>query len=69
MSEAPDAANETAAAGDQPHDAKDMMREALERKKNAAHAAADGAAGGSKISGSAHGKAPGKRQFRRKAGS
>lgn len=50
-----------------PVDPKEAMRRALEAKKNAQHAHADGA-GGSKSMGSTHAKAAGKRQFRRKSG-
>ena len=57
----------TSEAEGAPKDPKELMREALERKKSAARFDAEGAAGGSKIAGP-HAKAAGKRQFRRKSG-
>lgn len=50
-------------------DAKDIMREALDRKKQASHHDNDGLAGGSRLPGGAHRQAGGRRQFRRKSGS
>ncbi len=52
---------------DKPLDPKEAMRQALEAKKAAHHAHAEGA-GGTKSMGSTHAKAAGKRQFRRKSG-
>lgn len=51
----------------QPLDPKEAMRQALEAKKNAQHAHAEGATG-AKNMGATQSKAAGKRQFRRKAG-
>jgi hypothetical protein len=52
---------------DQPLDPKEAMRQALEAKKNAQHAQADGAAGVRSM-GATHSKSGGKREFRRRAG-
>lgn len=49
-------------------DPKELMREALERKKAARHRDAPGAFGDGPLHGQAHGAMGGKRQFRRKSG-
>ncbi len=51
-----------------PHDPKELMREALERKKQARHHDSTGLAGGSRLPGGAHRQAGSRRQFRRKSG-
>lgn len=70
--EAPDAVD-PAAAGDPGADAavdpKEAMRQALERKRTASHAASNaGTPGEGKVSGGPHKAAAGKRVFRRKSG-
>lgn len=52
---------------DKPVDPKEAMRQALEAKKLAQHAHAEGG-GANRSMGATHAKAAGKRQFRRKAG-